>query len=105
MQAGPLRHRVTIETKREERDAHGGIVEVWAPLTTVWAAVEPLQGRELFLAQQVDARLSHRVTLRYQADITPTHRLVFKERALYPVSVQQVEERNRTTVVLATENL
>lgn len=105
MQAGPLRHRVTIETKREERDAHGGVVEAWYPVATVWASVQPLQGRELFLAQQVDARLSHRVTLRYQADVTPTQRLVFKERALYPVQVQQVDERNRTTVILAMEHL
>lgn len=105
MQTGMLRHRVTIETKQEARDRHGGIVEGWTLLAQVWAAVEPLQGRELFLAQQVDARLSHRITLRYQADLTPTQRLVFKERVLYPVSVQHVEERNRLTVVLATENL
>lgn len=105
MQAGVLRHRVVIETKQEERDLHGGIIEVWAPLRTVWGAVEPLQGRELFLAQQVDGRLSHRITLRYQPDLTPTQRLVFQERALYPVSVQHVEERQRTTVVLATEHL
>jgi SPP1 family predicted phage head-tail adaptor len=105
MQAGPLRHRVTIETKGEERDEHGGVVETWFPVATVWASVQPLQGRELFLAQQVDARLSHRVTLRYQAEVTPTHRLVFKERALYPVEVQQVDERGRTTVILAMENL
>jgi SPP1 family predicted phage head-tail adaptor len=105
MQAGPLRHRVTIETKREDRDAHGGVVEVWEPLTTVWASVSPLQGRELFLAQQVDARLSHRVILRYQPDLTPTQRLLFKDRPLYPVEVQHVDERNRTTVLLAMENL
>lgn len=64
--AGDLRHRVTVTTVIEVSDGHDGLVDtpvtVW---TRVPARVNPLVGRDLENARQIDPRISHEVTLRY----------------------------------------
>ena len=53
MQAGRLDQRVTLERFTTTTDDWGGPIEAWAPLATVWAAVEPLNGREFIAAMAV----------------------------------------------------
>lgn len=70
MTAGSLRHRVTIQrrTLLAARDAATGErAEEWDDVATVWACIEPLAGRELWQARQVQSDQSHRVTVRYSA--------------------------------------
>ena len=69
--AGELPHRVTIQARGEVSDGHRGFTHLWPPdggttvRARVPAKVEPLQGRDLERARQVDPRISHAVTLRY----------------------------------------
>ncbi len=77
MRAGDLRHRVTIQQLTTTRDAEGVTTETWTNVATVWAAVEPLQGREYFQAQAVNAEVTTRVRIRYRAGIVPTMRILF----------------------------
>lgn len=77
--AGPLRHRVQIQAITHTRDAHGGNTQSFATADTVWAAVEPLSGRELFEAQQVHARTTVRIRMRKYPGLTTKHRLVLVE--------------------------
>lgn len=77
--SGQLRHRVQIQTVTQTRDAHGGNTEGWATTDTVWAAVEPLSGHELYVAQQVHARTTVRIRMRRWAGLTTRHRLVLAE--------------------------
>lgn len=67
MQAGELRHRVTIQSLTETSDGHDGLVPSWSNTSRVRLAakVEPLNGRDLERARQIDPRASHGVTLRY----------------------------------------
>jgi SPP1 family predicted phage head-tail adaptor len=75
-------HRITIEENQPTRDGIGGTADNWVPVATVWAAVEPLKGREFFAAQQVNSEVSHRVTLRYRAGVRPDMRVRFGARVL-----------------------
>lgn len=61
---GDLRHRVEVQREVVEPGALGVDVKTWSTLGTFWARVRPLTGRELILAQQVNATLSHEVTFR-----------------------------------------
>lgn len=79
MRAGDLRHRVEIQEPSDSRDAHGGITRTWNTVATRWARIEPLSGRELFQAQQVEARTRVRITMRPYAALTETHRIVWTE--------------------------
>jgi SPP1 family predicted phage head-tail adaptor len=103
--AGDLRQRIEVQHKTEERDLSGGVVEQWVTEQRRWAKVEPLQGRELFTAAQVDARVTHRVTMRYYAGLTASQRLLHQGRVLHILSVLNSEERGITTQVMAMEDV
>lgn len=110
MQTGKLRHRVTIEeplgTTRDTGGAKKGKDrQGWRPRVKVWAAVEPLNGRELFNAQQVEPVITHRVRLRYIKGITAHMRIKHRKRELNIESVINVDERNRELELLCREAL
>jgi len=67
MNAGRLIHRVTVQTLTEASDGHDGLVPTWtdSDRVRIAARVEPLNGRDLDRARQVDPRASHSVTLRF----------------------------------------
>jgi len=77
MNAGNLRHRVTILQKTTDIDTDGYPVEEWVAVATVWAAVEPISGREYFQAAAVQAENQTRFTMRYRKDVTPDMRLQY----------------------------
>lgn len=62
---GRLNKLVSVERNTEAIDTFGEAVKTWSALKTdVPASVEPLRGKELFAAQQVQAEISTRVRLR-----------------------------------------
>jgi len=103
MNAGKLRHRVTIQELVRADDGYGGIIETWQDVATVWAAVEPLRGSERYRAQQVQAELSHKVTMRYRAGVKPQMRLLHNGRVLNIEAVIDAEERHRWLELLCSE--
>ena len=81
LRAGKLNKRVTLQRPRDadERDTHGQPVDDWPDVATVWAAVEPLSAGESQRAQQAGADLTHRVTIRYRADVLSNWRVKFDD--------------------------
>lgn len=98
---GRLRRRITIERAGDgpavPDPANPGLpLDDWAPIGTFWAEVLPLRGRELFLAQQVRATTTHRITIRDTAsgrDIRPTDRVVHRGDILEIEAAIRVEDR------------
>lgn len=103
MNAGKLRHRVTIQELVRTDDGYGGITETWQDVATVWAAVEPLRGNERYRAQQVQAELTHKVAMRYRVGVKPQMRLLYAGRVLEIEAVIDVEERHRWLELLCSE--
>lgn len=101
--AGRLRHRVTIEKLTVGRDSIGGVTEVWSPFATRWAEVAPLRGREFFAAEQVNAEVSHRVTLRFLPGVVAKMRVNFGGRILTIEAALNIEERNRELQLMCLE--
>lgn len=64
MAAGKLDRRIAIERATVTKDALGGDVETWAPLTTVWAMRKDLSDRETMTSDQLNASLTSRFTVR-----------------------------------------
>lgn len=89
MLAGPLNKRVWIQRPIDGQKSPGG-----APVTTftdwieVWAAVEPLVGREFIAAQSVNADVNVRIRIRRRAGIDSTMRV----RWLHGPGSPQTEE-------------
>lgn len=103
MQAGRLRKRVRIQTPVDAQNGLGEMIRAWSTVATVWAAVEPLRGREMFDAAQVQAEISHRVQLRYRPGVNTTMRILFGSRVLQIQSVIDVDERRRELQLMCRE--
>lgn len=103
MNAGRLHHQLTIQAATETRDAHGQAVRTWAAVATVWGRVEPLRGRELFQAQQAEARVDTRITIRRYAGLTSHHRILFGTRTFELVTVPDAGIRTPSMELLAIE--
>jgi SPP1 family predicted phage head-tail adaptor len=81
LRAGRLRHRVTIESATEAQDAFGEPIPTWGVLATLSAEKLDLSGRELFQAQQVNAKVSTQFTIRHRSDVTAKMRI--KHASIY----------------------
>lgn len=103
MNISKLRHRVTIQNKVTLPDGYGGVTSTWQDVATVWASVEPLNGRELYAAQQVKAELSHRVRIRYMSGIKPEMRIAFDNRTFEIEAIIDPEERHESLELLCSE--
>ena len=103
MRAGRLRHRVTIQDYTESQNTFGEVTKNWTDYATVWAAVEPVKGREFWESQQINAEITTKVTLRYLAGVKPKMRILHDTRIFEIDSVINVDERNRELQLLVKE--
>lgn len=109
MRGGMLRHRVTIEAHAETPDGHSGFKEgITVVCSRVNASVEPLTGRELERAMQIDDRSTHTVVMRFRSDVQARHVLIFHDgttdRTFEIIgSPTVIDERRREMTLLCKE--
>jgi SPP1 family predicted phage head-tail adaptor len=103
MKIGDLRQRITLQQSVKTPDGHKGFTEQWQDLATMWAAVEPLTGREYFSAHQIKAEVTHRVKVRYRTDATTKMRFKLGDRALLIESIIDIKERREMLEILCRE--
>lgn len=108
MQAGKLRHRVTVNMTTETSDGRGGTTSVpTAVLRRAPACVEMLSGRELDRAVQVDPRSRLSVKMRYHAGVKAGQAVVYHsfegDRALEIVAPPLIDEKDRAMQLLCGE--
>lgn len=73
--------RVTIQQRSVTKDAVGQDTITWVDVATVWAQCQAVRGREFFAAAQVQQEQTVKVRIRYRADVSTLHRLVWQGRA------------------------
>lgn len=102
--AGQLRHLVTIQERSTTRDSVSGqVVEDWTDGDTVWAAVQPLSGKELEHAQAIKAQINTKIVIRFHAGVTPASRIKFNDRLFNVVSVINTDELNVELICMCEE--
>lgn len=100
MQAGKLDQRVTIERYTTTENDWGEPINTWAPLATVWAAVEPLNGREYIAAQAAMAETTARIRMRYRPGITQQDRVIHEGKIYGIEAVIHVKSAGRELVLM-----
>ena len=77
IEAGKLRHRVTIESRTDQQDpTYGGITPRWTVAhENVMASIEPISAREFIASDAKQSQIIARITIRYKPDITAKHRI------------------------------
>lgn len=78
--AAQANNRIVLQSAVLTADDAGGWIKTWADAFTVWAVIEPMAGREMFISSQLQSRVDARITIRYLADLSST-----KDAAKYQV--------------------
>jgi SPP1 family predicted phage head-tail adaptor len=76
---GDLRHRLVIEDMLPIIDSHGEHIGTgWVEVAKVWGHVAPLSARELIEAQSMQSEVRARITIRPNAAVTATCRILHR---------------------------
>ncbi|MDW5314483.1 phage head closure protein [Rhizobium sp. PL01] len=66
---GQFSERLDLEMRADARDGHGGIVPGFAPVTSLWARIEPVAAGEEERADAEVFTVTHRIWIRFREDI------------------------------------
>ncbi len=98
------RHKIVLLMPSGATLVDGVEVTNYVTAAEMFAAIEPLSGRELFQAQAVNPELSHRVKIRYHAGIVSSMRIRYGSRIFEIVSPPiDTGERHRELVLMCKE--
>ena len=104
--SGNKRHLLTLERRTETLDTFGEAGLSYTTLMTAWGTVEAVGSRERFESQQVQAEVSHRLTIRYSAKaatLTASDRITFDGRTFEVVTPMDKDGRRHELTILALE--
>jgi len=108
IESGELRETVAVQAGTDVTDAGGGLVRTWAAVTgkdAVRAQIITVSGTELLLAAQLGGKLTHKVMMRYDADVTRNNRLLWGSRVLNILRVRDVENKTRWMMLECAEDV
>ena len=106
MNAGKLRHKITIKVQPPGQDSYGEKVAdtvLWNDFHGCRAAIIPISGREFFTAQQVNATVTTRIEIRYKLGITAGMRVVFGTKVYDIKAPLDLEEKHKEIHLMCEE--
>lgn len=102
---GSFRHRMAIEMVSQTGTSDGATVDTPTVFTHAWCSLDPLGGRELYLAQAAQSLNTHKIRMLYQPGVTAQMRGRINGRTFNFTSVNDVGELHRELEILATEDV
>lgn len=106
MRAGPLRHVIDVQSPLPVTANSGATAPAFdeqTPYAQLYAAIEPLRGREAVSADGMASIATHKITTRYRAGITTDMRIKFGTRYFGIESIRNLDERNIMLEIIAVE--
>ncbi len=100
---GTFRSRLALEAPVEAPDGAGGVTRSYESVATLWAEVAPASARESVEAGKRGQTITHRIAMRFSADITTQHRLRDGARIFRIVSLRDRNGRKRFLDISAEE--
>lgn len=76
MGAGRKRYRVTLRKPTFAQNEFGEPVKTYVDGDTVWAAIEPISGREFIANAGVRTEYTVKITINYRRDVTADYQIV-----------------------------
>lgn len=108
IQAGKLNKRVEISylaTGSPAVDDFGMPNTSWEELCTVWAAVEPISGREFWAQQQVQSEITVKIRVRYRNDITEGMQAEYNSKTYTIKNVIDYKESHKELWLMCSEGV
>ena len=109
--AGRMRDRSTFQIYNGATDSHGDIRddldENWTDVATVWAAIDPVSGKEFYAAEQSESEVTHKIRCRYfpwlKAELRIRYRAKDTVRIFHIVSIIDWQNRHENVLIMAKE--
>lgn len=92
---GSLRHRVGLQRPVRTVGPGGTATIEWQSMGSMFARIEPVNGREVALADGISARVTHRIIIRHRDGVAADMRFVEGGRVFEIRAVLDVEGRGR----------
>jgi SPP1 family predicted phage head-tail adaptor len=100
---GARRQRFILEQPVEAPDGTGGVTRSYQVLTPLWGSLEFISGAEQFQRDRMEQAITHRISLRYRADINAGMRLRLGARLFDIKTIADPDQRRRHLTCLAQE--
>jgi SPP1 family predicted phage head-tail adaptor len=103
MNAGKLRHKITIEQRSTTPNSFGEPANTWTTFLTRWASVEPIIGKEFFSSQQVQAEVTTKIRIRNAPGVLPQMRVIFGSKIYDIQAIMDIEEKGKEVLLMCKE--
>lgn len=100
---GALRNRITLQKNVRTQNENGFEVDGIENITTVWAKVQNLHGKEYFEAKAVQEENTVKFTIRYQEGIDQSMQILFQGKAYEITAIDNIKYQNRYIEILGVE--
>lgn len=90
---GSLTDRVSFERRETTGEDEGGHAVMFVPITSLWARVRALSGRQVNEADARGVAVSHGVVVRFRTDVKAGDRFGYRGRWLSVVSAADLNGR------------
>lgn len=104
---GKMRYRITFQRFTGALGDFGDPLladdDNWEDEVTLWAAIDPLSGREFYAAEQSQSEVSHKIRCRYRGGLTTAMRIKYGSRKFKIISIIDWEERHESLLILCKE--
>jgi SPP1 family predicted phage head-tail adaptor len=102
---GALRHRINVQRQTYVADNAGGGVNTWGDYASIRAFIKPISGNERLYSMRLEANVTHRIFIRYRADLTTNDRINFNGRLMQIRALINLEEMNKFIEIYAEEGV
>lgn len=87
MNIGSLSKRITLQYPTKTPDSMGGFVTVWNDACTIFASLWPVSASEQVQNMGVTMTITHRIRIRYRANIRSSWRIHYGDKLYNIVSI------------------
>lgn len=91
---GKRQKRVAVQSRQTVRTDMGSAIHSWVTDTTIWAHIAPASGKELYAGEQVNAEVTHKITIRFYAALTTKNRFLYGTRVFNINFIKNIDERD-----------
>ena len=102
--ASDLQHDIIFQSRSRTQDEYGSETETYTTVATAYAKIEPKKAFEKMQMMQLTTPITHKISVRYVAGINTQCRILFGSRIFNILEVINVEEKNITLEIMASEN-
>lgn len=99
-----LTQRASLLAQTLTPDGGGGFASAWESFADVWLALEPLGSSDTVVADRLESRVRHRMTLRRRTDLSAGQRVLIGTR-LFRIHAVQDEGPRAASITLACEEI